>query len=79
MIWGRKQRFEMVARDLKVTRVITTLVEEMKLIRGPACKGDESTDVMMPVAHSQRSPILLLIGGGTGAGKSTIIKDILQQ
>ncbi|KAI6694155.1 hypothetical protein NL676_021865 [Syzygium grande] len=75
----RKQRFETVARDLKVTRVITTLVEEMKLIRGPVCKGDESTDVMMPVAHSKRSPVLLLIGGGTGAGKSTIIKDILQQ
>ncbi|XP_048141525.1 calmodulin calcium-dependent NAD kinase-like isoform X2 [Rhodamnia argentea] len=75
----RKQRFERVARDLKVTRALSTMVEQMKLIGGPVRKGDESTDVMMPVAHSQRSPVLLLIGGGAGAGKSTLIKDILQQ
>ncbi|KAF8014507.1 hypothetical protein BT93_H0348 [Corymbia citriodora subsp. variegata] len=75
----RKQRFEKVANDLKVTRVISTLVEEMKLIGGPVLGGDESTDVMMPVAHSQRSPVFLLIGGGAGAGKSTLIRDILQQ
>lgn len=75
----RKLRFEKVARDLKVTRVISTLVEEMKLIGGPVREGDELTDVMMPVAHSRRSPVFLLIGGGAGAGKSTIIKDILQQ
>lgn len=37
------------------------------------------TDVMVPVAHSQRSPVLLLMGGGMGAGKSTVLKDILKQ
>lgn len=34
---------------------------------------------MVPVAHSQRSPVLLLMGGGMGAGKSTVLKDILKQ
>ncbi|MBA0685011.1 hypothetical protein Goari_026556 [Gossypium aridum] len=35
------------------------------------------TDVMVPVAHSRRSPVLLLMGGGMGAGKSTVLKDII--
>ncbi|MBA0749536.1 hypothetical protein Gogos_003452, partial [Gossypium gossypioides] len=34
------------------------------------------TDVMVPMAHSQRSPVFLLMGGGMGAGKSTVLKDI---
>ncbi|KAL1188829.1 Calmodulin calcium-dependent NAD kinase [Cardamine amara subsp. amara] len=71
----RKQRFEKVTKDLKVTRVISTLVEEMKAIGSePHC-----TDVMSPVAHNKRSPVLLLMGGGMGAGKSTVLKDIFKQ
>lgn len=73
----RKQRFEKVSNDLKVTRVFSTLVEEMKAI-GRDGEGN-CTDVMMPVAHSQRSPVLLLMGGGMGAGKSTVLKDILNE
>jgi len=34
---------------------------------------------MVPVAHSDRSPVLLLMGGGMGAGKSTVLKDILKE
>ncbi|CAL4934809.1 unnamed protein product [Urochloa decumbens] len=84
----RKQRFERVTRDLKVTRVFSTLVEEMKAIGvvtngggGGAANGGESqcTDVMAPVAHSDRSPVLLLMGGGMGAGKSTVLKEIKQE
>ncbi|KAF8014508.1 hypothetical protein BT93_H0349 [Corymbia citriodora subsp. variegata] len=76
----RKQRFERVTKDLKVTRVFSTLVEEMKAIGGSVHRGsDECVDVMVPVAHSQRSPVLLLMGGGMGAGKSTVLKDILKQ
>ncbi|KAJ6795131.1 uncharacterized protein M6B38_227230 [Iris pallida] len=74
----RKQRFERVTRDLKVARVFSTLVEEMKAIRlGP---NDESrnNDVMVPAAHCDRSPVLLLMGGGMGAGKSTVLKDIIK-
>ena len=74
---NRKQRFEKVTKDLKVTRVFNTLVEEMKAI-GVAPSGG-CTEVMMPVALSKRSPVLLLMGGGMGAGKSTVLKDIMKE
>ncbi|RVX21677.1 hypothetical protein CK203_001025 [Vitis vinifera] len=73
----RKQRFEKVTKDLKVTRVFNTLVEEMKAI-GVAPSGG-CTEVMMPVALSKRSPVLLLMGGGMGAGKSTVLNDIMKE
>ncbi|KAA8527712.1 hypothetical protein F0562_035419 [Nyssa sinensis] len=76
----RKQRFERMIRDLKVTRVFCTLVEEMKAIGCVASNGESRcTEVMVPVAHSERSPVLLLMGGGMGAGKSTVLKDILKE
>ncbi|CAD6213681.1 unnamed protein product [Miscanthus lutarioriparius] len=79
----RKQRFERVTRDLKVTRVFSTLVEEMKAIgivtAGSGDASSQCTDVMAPVAHSERSPVLLLMGGGMGAGKSTVLKEIKQE
>ncbi|ONM07159.1 P-loop containing nucleoside triphosphate hydrolase superfamily protein [Zea mays] len=34
---------------------------------------------MAPVAHSERSPVLLLMGGGMGAGKSTVLKELKQE
>ena len=37
------------------------------------------TEVMAPVAHSDRSPVLLLMGGGMGAGKSTVLKEIMKE
>ncbi|EOA39428.1 hypothetical protein CARUB_v10012550mg [Capsella rubella] len=74
----RKQRFDRVTKDLKVTRVISTLVEEMKAI-GSGSSEPHCTEVMSPVAHNKRSPVLLLMGGGMGAGKSTVLKDILQE
>ncbi|XP_027189639.1 calmodulin calcium-dependent NAD kinase-like isoform X2 [Cicer arietinum] len=70
----RKQRFETITKNLKVTRVFSTLVEEMKLIN-----GSKSKEVMIPMAHNERSPVLLLMGGGMGAGKSTVLKDILKE
>ncbi|KAI4998059.1 hypothetical protein ZWY2020_053401 [Hordeum vulgare] len=80
---NRKQRFDRITRDLKVTRVFSTLVHEMKAIGTVAgMNGDEEahcTDVMAPVAHNDRSPVLLLMGGGMGAGKSTVLKEILQE
>nr|KJB72322.1 hypothetical protein B456_011G171100 [Gossypium raimondii] len=74
----RKKRFERVTKDLKVTRVFSTLVEEMKAI-GRVEDDSTYTDVMVPMAHSQRSPVFLLMGGGMGAGKSTVLKDILKE
>ena len=71
----REQRFDRVTKNLKVTRVISTLVEEMKAINGDS----QCTEVMVPMAHSERSPVLLFMGGGMGAGKSTVLKDILKE
>lgn len=64
-----------MTKDLKVTRVFSTLVEEMKAIRGES----GCTDVMVPAALGERSPVLLLMGGGMGAGKSTVLKDIMTE
>uniref|UniRef100_A0ACD5W849 Uncharacterized protein n=1 Tax=Avena sativa TaxID=4498 RepID=A0ACD5W849_AVESA len=79
----RKQRFERITRDLKVTRVFSTLVDEMKaigIVNGTNVDEEaQCTDVMAPVAHADRSPVLLLMGGGMGAGKSTVLKEILQE
>ncbi|CAN1270715.1 Calmodulin calcium-dependent NAD kinase [Linum perenne] len=74
----REQRFERVTKDLKMASVFNTLVEEMKAM-GLASNDDSCTEVMAPVAHSDRSPVLLLMGGGMGAGKSTVLKDILKE
>ncbi|XP_051142190.1 calmodulin calcium-dependent NAD kinase-like [Andrographis paniculata] len=75
----REQRFERVTKNLKVTRVFNTLVEEMKAI-GLVCLDDsQCTNVMVPMAHKDRSPVLLFMGGGMGAGKSTVLKDILKE
>ncbi|KAF8663872.1 hypothetical protein HU200_055207 [Digitaria exilis] len=77
----RKMRFERVSKDLKVTRLFTTLVEELKAI-GISYHNPENrpgTDVMVPAAHSDRSPVLLLMGGGMGAGKSTVLKQIMKE
>ncbi|CAJ1976481.1 unnamed protein product [Sphenostylis stenocarpa] len=71
----RKQRFEKISNNLKVTRVFSTLVEEMKAINGDS----QYSDVMVPMALSERSPVLLFMGGGMGAGKSTVLKDILKE
>lgn len=62
-----------------MTRVFSTLVEEMKVIRNTSKGESKCTEVMQPVAHSERSPVLLLMGGGMGAGKSTVLKDILKE
>lgn len=51
----------------------------MKAIRNAANDDSRCTDVMAPVAHSDRSPVLLLMGGGMGAGKSTVLKDIIKE
>lgn len=74
----RKQRFDKITKNLKVTRVFSTLVEEMKAI-GTASGELNSSSVMAPVALSERCPVLLLMGGGMGAGKSTVLKDIMKE
>lgn len=34
-------------------------------------------EVLVPAAADVRCPVLLLIGGGMGAGKSTVVKEIM--
>lgn len=68
-----------MTKNLKVARVFSTLVEELKAIRVASTEESQCTDVMVPVAHSHRSPVLLFMGGGMGAGKSTVLKDILME
>ncbi|KAG6582355.1 Calmodulin calcium-dependent NAD kinase, partial [Cucurbita argyrosperma subsp. sororia] len=76
----RKQRFDRVSKDLKVTRVFSTLVEEMKKIGCASSKGESKCSHATPqLSQRKRSPVLLLMGGGMGAGKSTVLKDILKE
>nr|KYP60837.1 hypothetical protein KK1_023251 [Cajanus cajan] len=73
----RQQRFEIVTKNLKVARVFSTLVEEMKAINTKVDSQRKKDTI--PSSQSERSPVLLLMGGGMGAGKSTILKDILKE
>ncbi|RAL52831.1 hypothetical protein DM860_007599 [Cuscuta australis] len=75
----REQRFERVTKNLKVVRMFNTLVEEMKAIGQVAADDCRRADVIVPTAHKDRSPVLLFMGGGMGAGKSTVLKDILKE
>ncbi|KAF7038032.1 hypothetical protein CFC21_048268 [Triticum aestivum] len=78
----RKMRFERVTRELKVTRLFSTLMEELKVI-GISYHDNRPryppAEVMVPAAQGDRSPVLLLMGGGMGAGKSTVIKEIMKE
>lgn len=61
-----EQRLERVTKYLKVARVWIAYVDD--------------SEVMAPVAHKDRSPpVLLFMGGGMAAGKSTVLKDILKE
>ncbi|KAJ7296361.1 hypothetical protein O6H91_Y128600 [Diphasiastrum complanatum] len=75
----RKQRFQHVMKTLKTQRTFSTLVDQLKAIhhnrRGSLLPDDKT--VVVPAECHIRSPVLLLIGGGMGAGKSTVVKDIL--
>ena len=54
-------------QESKVARVFNTSVEEMKATGLAANDDSECTEVMAPVAHSDRSPVLLLMEGGYGS------------
>ena len=75
----RKDRYEKVLQHLGAKRKIHTLIEELKLIS----RADESVPgegvVTAPVESSKRSPVILFIGGGMGAGKSTVVKEIISR
>ncbi|CAI8618825.1 unnamed protein product [Vicia faba] len=71
----REHRFEIITKKLKVARVFSILVEEIKAIKGDS----QSCDDKVSIVQSERSPVLLLMGGGMGSGKSIVLKDILRE
>ncbi|CAM6046406.1 unnamed protein product [Sphagnum compactum] len=73
----RKERHQRVLMSLSTKRKFTTLVEELKKIASSNPLVPDEGHVMVPADSSVRSPVLLLIGGGMGAGKSTVVKEIL--
>ncbi|KAJ7545143.1 hypothetical protein O6H91_09G109100 [Diphasiastrum complanatum] len=90
----RKQRVQRVMKTLKMKRVFSTLLDELKAMRGHkissvADEEMEATNPASPISRKPdakaqnpdaqvRYPVLLLIGGGMGAGKSTVVEEILQ-
>ncbi|KAH9322684.1 hypothetical protein KI387_017323 [Taxus chinensis] len=73
----RKQRFNRIIKSLKTKNVFFTLLQQFKAI-GHYPNVPTETNVVEPVDATDRSPVLLLIGGGMGVGKSTVVKDILK-
>jgi hypothetical protein len=65
--------------SLSTKRKFTTLVEELKRIASSNSLVPDEGHVMVPADSSVRSPVLLLIGGGMSAGKSTVVKEILNR
>ena len=61
-------------RTLKTKNVFSTLVEQLKAI-GNYSPPHEPNNIVVP-ANADRSLVLLLVGGGMGAGKSSVVKDI---
>lgn len=68
---NRKQRIDKMTKDLKATRVFSTLVDEIKAIPEPTTEA-ASANTTNP------RPVLLFMGGGMGAGKSTVLKEIMK-
>jgi hypothetical protein len=64
---------------LSAKRKFSTLVEELKKIAFPKPLVPDVGSVTVPAHSSVRSPVLLLMGGGMGAGKSTVVKEILKR
>ncbi|PWA62146.1 P-loop containing nucleoside triphosphate hydrolases superfamily protein [Artemisia annua] len=74
----RKKRFDLVTQHLKVTMKFSTIVKELEVIGTNTPKNgdtvDAFTEVMGDMADCDRSPILLFMGGGMGAGKIIVLK-----
>lgn len=46
----------------------------------PSLRSVPSTNnLLVPVEHEKRQPVLLFIGGGMGAGKSTVVREIMKR
>ncbi|KAL2633664.1 hypothetical protein R1flu_005143 [Riccia fluitans] len=74
----RKQRYQRVMKDLRTKSKFSTMLDMLKVMGkdNPSIPNDGA--VLVPADVALRSPVLLLIGGGMGAGKSTVVKEIMQ-
>lgn len=79
LILCRKQRYEAVLKSLSTKRRIHTMIEELKTIGRSNSSIPDKGVVTVPAESSKRSPVILFIGGGMGAGKSTIVKEVLSR
>lgn len=70
----RPQRIERVLKCLKTKRRFVTLVEQLKAMNSQH-RVQKENYIMVPAHPSVRSPVLLFIGGGMGAGKSTVVQE----
>lgn len=71
----RIQRYKQLLRSLGPQRQFTTLVQQLKRLRtGKPADLDHISDkeVAAPVEEGHRSPVILFMAGGMGAGKSTV-------
>ncbi|XP_059063407.1 calmodulin calcium-dependent NAD kinase-like isoform X2 [Cryptomeria japonica] len=64
-------------KNLKTKNVFSTLLQQFKAI-GHYPNVPSETSAVVPMNANDRSPVLLLIGGGMGVEKSTVVKDILE-
>lgn len=56
------------------------MIEELRRIaRKYSADNPEEGAVTVPAESTKRSPVILFIGGGMGAGKSTVVKHILSR
>jgi hypothetical protein len=56
------------------------MIEELRRkARKFSADNPEQGAVTVPAESCNRSPVILFIGGGMGAGKSTVVKDILSR
>ncbi|EFJ31750.1 hypothetical protein SELMODRAFT_86594 [Selaginella moellendorffii] len=78
----RKHRFQRAMQTLKAKRAFATLVETIKAMKTikhlearelPDCDHELGGEFK----RQRRSPVLMLVGGGMGAGKSTVVKELL--
>eukprot|EP00271_Cylindrocystis_brebissonii_P015085 TRINITY_DN3704_c0_g6_i1.p1 TRINITY_DN3704_c0_g6~~TRINITY_DN3704_c0_g6_i1.p1 ORF type:complete len:587 (+),score=94.36 TRINITY_DN3704_c0_g6_i1:473-2233(+) len=77
----RELRFKRVLKHLGSQQKLCSLVEEMRLLSHKdreALARPTLGEVLVPANDSVRSPVLLLIGGGMGAGKSTAVHEVMQ-
>eukprot|EP01018_Ginkgo_biloba_P006753 Gb_05767 [translate_table: standard] len=73
----RKHRFEKALKTLRTKNVFLTLLEQLRAI-GHYSPLSDRNNVVVPANANVRSPVLLLVGGGMGAGKSSVVRDILK-